>query len=222
MSEDSCDSQFKPKRRKKAKEKQKRQKEGQSVVNPESHSLEPEPSIAIAEPRQESVPNPLPGSDEKSNKPEQSDGSQEGESTRKVKKKKTVEVLVLKKKIETKPPAGSKSGLVKLTERLFSGQYIKLNKLSSRMIEDQIGCQYFEKITISEALQSDSFPSVQLTPAETEMLEPLQRERRQPERMERRLRCAFCQQEFRDYEERVQHYLLHTSGRSSYSDIRRL
>ena len=142
---------------------------------------------------------------------------------------------------------------MRLTERLFSGQYIKLNKLSSRIIEDQIGCslaQYFGKITISEALLSETFPSVKLTPAETEMLELLQRERRQPERMERRLRCALCQsdrmerrlrcdlcqqerkerrlkcalcqQELRDYEERVQHYLLHTSGRPSYSDIRRL
>ena len=72
------------------------------------------------------------------------------------------------------------------------------------------------KITLSEALRSTSFQSVQLRPEEEELLSlHLAREPPAPlplPPLQPRLRCAFCLQEFTEHEARRDHYVLHTSG----------
>ena len=121
----------------------------------------------------------------------------------------------LKQKVE---PRQATHPLVRLQRRLFSGQYVKLRKLSRERIAGQLGCSVAEYLgeedmtTVSHVLGDEEDPGVTPTPNEEALLSQLV-EKEPPLPPERpRLKCAFCEEEFYDVYSRVQHHLLHTSG----------
>ena len=94
-------------------------------------------------------------------------------------------------------------------------------KLSKESIESHLGCSMADylhvrgKVTVSEALQSPSFQSVQLTPSELEQVSLHQNMEPRPlprPPQNSKLRCGLCQEEFDDYDKRSEHYIRHTSG----------
>ena len=126
-------------------------------------------------------------------------------------KKRGTEMFKFETKVESRPPRLTAHPLVRLQQRLFSGQYVKLRKLSSGMIAGQLGCSVADylgledTITVSEALGDEEKRQKVLQPQAAEV-EPA-RPRKRP-----RLRCALCEEEFEDFDSRVKHYHLHTSG----------
>ena len=138
-------------------------------------------------------------------------------------------VLVFQKRPVTEPRPAPKHPLVRLNERLFGGQYVKLTRLSPEMIEEKIGSSVRDylrqegSLTVSEALRSETYRGVTLSPEERDRLASLRADMLRPPLpppQARRLKCALCSQEFEDYDERVRHYKLHTSGQIQEEKIK--
>ena len=149
-------------------------------------------------------------------KPQKKDGG-------KVEKKgSSATAFILKKSVGQGTNPVRKPALVVLTERLLTGQYVRLEKLSRRRIEDSLGCSVTDylrvegRMTLTEALRSPEYRGVQLTAREKEEVS-LVRDRDPPQPLplppqSPKLSCVFCQEEFDDFDSRVGHYSLHISG----------
>ena len=142
---------------------------------------------------------------------------------RKVKAKSRSEVKRFVKRGMEKNPKERGTPLKKLNERLFSGQYVKLMKLSTKLIEEKLRCslksylQVKGKITVADALRNYSYKGVRRSSEEKSQLQLLLPKKEPlPEVQEVKLRCAFCPEEFQDYDQRVKHYGAHVSGTSRY------
>ena len=118
-------------------------------------------------------------------------------------------------------PVG-KPPLAVLFDRVLSGQYVKIRKLSGRRIEHSLGCSLADylreegRLSLTEALRSSDYRGVELTAREEELLSLL-RDKEVPQPLplpplSPGLNCALCQEEFEDFDSRAAHYSLHIKG----------